>query len=136
MSAEALLSRLVKVRKTGSGRWLACCPAHDDKTPSLSICEKSDGRVLIHCFGGCDPLAVLQAADLDWSAVMPPDMDHARGNASQIPAKDVLAAISGEAVVMAHLSQKAAVDGLSASERHRLDLAVDRVLEARRIANV
>lgn len=136
MSAEALLSRLVKVRKTGQGRWLACCPAHDDKSPSLSIRELPDTRVLIHCFGGCDPLAVLNAVDLDWSAVMPPDLEHARGNAPQIPVKDVMAALSGEMVVAAHLMQKAATAPLDASERDRLILAADRVLEGRRLANV
>lgn len=136
MSAEALLSRLVKVRKTGQGRWLACCSAHEDRSPSLSIRELPDGRVLLHCFGGCDPLAVLQSVDLDWSAVMPPDLEPKRGNAPQIPVKDVLAAISGEAVVMAHLAEKAATAPLSASERDRLILAADRVLEGRRLANV
>lgn len=28
MTAEALLSRLEKVKTTGQGRWIACCPAH------------------------------------------------------------------------------------------------------------
>jgi len=32
---------------------MACCPAHEDKTPSLAISE-TDDRVLIHCFAGCE----------------------------------------------------------------------------------
>lgn len=33
--------------------WMACCPAHDDSTPSLSVTAKADGTVLAHCFAGC-----------------------------------------------------------------------------------
>lgn len=49
---DVLLSRLEKVKSNGSSKWLACCPAHDDKSPSLSIRDAGD-RVLLHCFGGC-----------------------------------------------------------------------------------
>ena len=53
MSIDTLLSRLYKVKKTGSGNWMACCPAHDDKNPSMTIAEKADGVILINCFAGC-----------------------------------------------------------------------------------
>lgn len=46
-------------RRSGAG-WSARCPAHDDKSPSLSISEK-DGRILVHCFGGCDQDQVIKA---------------------------------------------------------------------------
>jgi len=45
MAIDALLSRLAKARQSGTGRWVACCPAHDDKRPSLSIRELDDARV-------------------------------------------------------------------------------------------
>ena len=66
-----LLDRLDKVRPKGRGSWTACCPAHLDKSPSLSIKELPDGRTLIHCFSGCAPLDVLSAVGLDWSALYP-----------------------------------------------------------------
>ena len=44
--AELILQRLEKVKPKGNGKWTACCPAHTDKTPSLSITEASDGKVL------------------------------------------------------------------------------------------
>ena len=47
MSLETVLSRLEHVRKTGEGRFLACCPAHGDKRASLSLREIDDGRVLL-----------------------------------------------------------------------------------------
>ena len=47
------------------GQWhgsygTACCPAHDDKNPSLSITER-DGKLLVYCHAGCDQGAVWDA---------------------------------------------------------------------------
>jgi len=39
MNIEILLSRLEKVKPHGNGKYLACCPAHNDKSPSLAIRE-------------------------------------------------------------------------------------------------
>lgn len=65
MDAGKLLERLDKVRRMGEGRYMACCPAHADNNPSLSI--RDDGeRLLIHCFAGCDSQDVLDAVGLKW----------------------------------------------------------------------
>jgi len=37
------------------------CPAHEDSTPSLSIDYSAGGKVLVHCFAGCDQNAVVEA---------------------------------------------------------------------------
>src|SRR5690606_29929169 len=55
----------------GHSKWVAGCPAHDDRGPSLSIAETVDGRLLVHCFGGCAPNAVLDALGLDFCALFP-----------------------------------------------------------------
>lgn len=50
-------------RRVGKG-FIARCPAHDDKTPSLSIADSADsadGRVLVHCHAGCSQQAVIAA---------------------------------------------------------------------------
>lgn len=39
--------------KASHGHWMARCPAHDDRTPSLQISEGPDGRILLKCFAGC-----------------------------------------------------------------------------------
>ena len=39
-------------RRSGQG-FAACCPAHDDHNPSLSITDADNGRVLVHCHAGC-----------------------------------------------------------------------------------
>jgi hypothetical protein len=42
-----------------SGAWWSCrCPAHDDRSPSLSI-RDGDRRLIVRCWGGCDPRDVL-----------------------------------------------------------------------------
>lgn len=53
------LSSLDKFRCVGQDRYVACCPAHDDENPSLSITQTQD-KVLLHCFAGCDQMEVLQ----------------------------------------------------------------------------
>jgi putative DNA primase/helicase len=42
----------LKGRRNGRD-WLCRCPAHDDKTPSLSVGTGRDGRLLLTCFAGC-----------------------------------------------------------------------------------
>jgi hypothetical protein len=51
MTVREILSRLNKVRRNGKG-WLARCPSHDDRNPSLSVNEEGDS-VLLHCHAGC-----------------------------------------------------------------------------------
>ncbi len=47
-------------RRCGSG-WIARCPAHEDRRPSLSIRDSDDERVLVHCHAGCPQEAVIEA---------------------------------------------------------------------------
>ena len=47
-------------RKLGSG-WMARCPAHDDREPSLSIRQSDNGKVLVRCHAGCDQEQVIAA---------------------------------------------------------------------------
>lgn len=63
MEVGELLLRLEGVRGR-NGSWSAKCPAHDDRTPSLSVKETSDGRILMHCFGGCGAVDVLASLGL------------------------------------------------------------------------
>ena len=48
------------------GKWhgrygLACCPAHGDRRPSLTLADAADGRLLLDCKAGCSFLDVLTA---------------------------------------------------------------------------
>ena len=57
MTAE-IIAKALGGHKTGNG-WVACCPAHDDRVPSLSICTDKDGKVLVRCHAGCDQAQVI-----------------------------------------------------------------------------
>lgn len=61
------------VRQVGSSKWVAKCPSHQDKTPSLSLTYGRNGRVLIHCFGGCSTTDVLGALGLSWADLFAED---------------------------------------------------------------
>lgn len=66
MSAvDQLLERLDKVKQSGD-RWMACCPAHDDSTPSLSVGRRTNGDpgAVVKCFAGCDADAIVRAVGL------------------------------------------------------------------------
>ena len=49
---EELLTKLDRVRGSGS-QYMACCPAHDDRSPSLAI-KEVDGKILMNCMAGCN----------------------------------------------------------------------------------
>jgi len=72
MYINRILYRLNKVKKTSKdNEYLALCPAHEDKNPSLSVGELPDGRILINCFAGCEAAHVLNAIGLDLSELYP-----------------------------------------------------------------
>jgi len=75
MAINDLLNTLEGVKKTGANDWIARCSAHADKRASLTITEKDDGRVLIHCFAGCGAAEVLAACGLDFDALYPPKIN-------------------------------------------------------------
>lgn len=138
MSVDTFLSRLDRVRKTGPDSWLACCPAHADKRPSMSIREVEDGRILVHCFAGCsfEEIAQASGADLDEFFPEKPLYHRAKPVRRPFPAADVLEALSLEASVVyfaaAHLAQG---KPLPEADRDRLNLAQRRIREAVEIAN-
>jgi DNA primase len=59
MRAE-IIARVLGGRKAG-GAWMAHCPAHEDREPSLSITDTESGKVLVHCHAGCSQRDVIAA---------------------------------------------------------------------------
>jgi DNA-binding NarL/FixJ family response regulator len=84
MKARELLSQLRSV-KPCEGGWMACCPAHDDRRPSLSVTEK-DGRILLKCFAGCANDSVVTALGLSMS-----DLFSDSGKGAARPEKKIVA---------------------------------------------
>lgn len=68
---DAVLSRLPDARQHGERRWLARCPAHADREPSLSVTEADDRKVLINCHAGCGTDAVVSALGLEMRDLYP-----------------------------------------------------------------
>lgn len=68
--ADVLLARLEHVQKSGKG-WRTACPSCGGRSRKLSVSEADDGRVLLHCFGGCEASAVVQAAGLTIADLFP-----------------------------------------------------------------
>lgn len=134
---HAMLNRLDKVKENGPGRWLACCPAHQDRSPSLAIRETSDGTILMKCFAGCPTGDVLAAIGLELKDLFP-ERDNDAYSTSKRPGerwvpRDVLAAVAREALI-ALLAAEDVHRGvlLSDGDRNRLAVAAGRLRAAAR----
>lgn len=130
MSAEALLQRLDKVKRTGPDRWIASCPTRSDKHPSMTIRELPDGRVLVHDFGGDSVHEILAAVGLELSDLFPPRPLSNGGKPERKPfyADDALRCLAFEAKLI-RLAALETLKGnvLSDFDHDRLEVAVDRI---------
>lgn len=66
MALAEILQRLAdhRLKPAGDGRWMALCPAHGDRTPSLSVARGTGGKALVHCHAGCTAESVMSAIGL------------------------------------------------------------------------
>lgn len=131
MSADALLARLESVRITGAGRWVARCPAHEDRKPSLAIRELDDGRVLLHDFAGCSAGEVVAAVGLEMDVLFPPreaGVGAAKPERRAFLAVDALACVANEATLVAIAAARLARgEALDDATRERLGRAAARL---------
>lgn len=137
MSAERLLSRLERVRQVAPQRWVASCPAHEDKTPSLSIRETDDGRILVHDFAGCGPDAILSAVGLTLGDLYPQRIAHhsapTRPNHYHA-AREALNVLANEALLIVFGAEDiAAGREICAEDQERIVLAAARIRAAARV---
>ena len=136
MNIDTLLSRLEKVRSTGHDNWLACCPAHDDKSPSLTIALRDD-RILLHCFAGCAAIDVIGAIGLEFDELFEKKLsDRMKPVRRPFPAADVLEALARETMITYICAcDMAAGKTLPVFEKERLKLAAERIMEGSNLAN-
>lgn len=126
-AAHRVIERLHGVKQTGPGRWIGQCPAHEDKSPSLSIREIDD-RVLVHDFGGCDTSDVLAALGLSLSDLFErPLTQCAAPVKSRVPTAEVLEALDHEIMVASLLIEDGMRQALSEEDQHRLAIASGRI---------
>ena len=133
---DNLLSRLDKVRQCGPHKYAACCPAHDDKSPSLSIRQADDGKILLWCFVGCSAEDVLDALGMTFTDLYPDDPCKAAYRAACanggrkwerrfLPEID----LRREDVTVLRIAEKWIKQGrtLNLEDQARLDLALERL---------
>lgn len=131
MAVDTILSRLQKCRKTGKDSWIACCPAHQDRTPSLTVRELDDGRILVHCFSGCGAADVVAAIGLELTDLFPERLGQFKPVPQPFSATDVLRALRREsgvlAIAVAHVAEG---KPLHTEHKARIDLAAERIADA------
>ena len=102
MISDRILPLLDKVKRKGDNSWLACCPAHDDKNPSLAVTEK-DGTVLLYCLTHqCDVSDIVHAVGLELCDLFPEQI-RIEGSKpikkKRFPAEAILEALAEEFVI-------------------------------------
>ena len=129
------LNKLDKVQGK-RGHWIACCPAHEDKRPSLAITETDDGRILLKCFAGCSAYEVVSSVGMDLTDLFPKDQSFTPHNGNKpvkrpFYATDLMKIIQFEALITSivafDLSEGRQV---SDTDKKRLKTAFIRINEA------
>lgn len=131
---DILLAALSGVKPSGAGRWMARCPAHADRTASLSVKELDDSRILMNCFGGCGTEDVLDAIGLRFSDLFPErlpgiGLPPVRGSLTPRELLEVLHhEVTVAALILSDVLKNRTVDEIDWS---RLALAANRIASAR-----
>lgn len=132
MSIETFLIRLEKVKRRGHGQWMACCPVHQEKTPSLSI-KDDNGTILIHCFGcGAGGVDVCGAVGVDPSELFPPSdgFDASKRRPARNTGHEpdqVLFAVVMEIVAVQLIAEEMAKNCIDEATKLRLEMASKRI---------
>lgn len=133
-----LLNRLQKVKSNGRDSWIACCPAHQDKSPSLKIDIKND-KILIKCWTGCSTEDILGAVGMDFDDIFPdkPLYHRSSGQAPMLSSADALRIVKYEAAIIMMYGQDLRAGKKPSDEDHeRFVTAVGRVGDAMDAAGV
>lgn len=138
VQVEEVLNRLTKVKKSGKDKWMACCPAHEDSSPSLAI-KESDGTILLHCFAGCGVDDICGAIGIELVELFPPTDKREWENqekpvkfgAVRFTAIDALRCLAGEGSVLLLLAcDMAEGKVLGQDDQDRLTTALGRLSAA------
>lgn len=127
--AVFLPDRLEGVRSHEEGHWTARCPAHKDKSPSLSVTRTRDGMWLVHCFAGCSPVEILTALGLRMTDLFPDSGPEARpAGRHRLSPGQVIALLDSESqlVYMAGM-QVSRGTPLAGDDQRALDRALERI---------
>lgn len=72
-----------QIQNNKQNHFKATCPAHEDKTPSLTVDSKGD-RVMIHCHAGCQNDDILETLGLTFSDLFDGEIPTGRGDSTGV----------------------------------------------------
>jgi hypothetical protein len=137
--AERIIVHLDGVKELKPRKWVALCPAHDDRNPFLAVAETDDKRVLMHCWAGCEAADIMHALGLSLSDLFdhpPKESDKLlkRQRSLAYAAAAALKSVSADALMIVIAAENVA-DGvmLTAADRDCLIAASRRVHLAREL---
>jgi len=134
-----ILDRLSKVKPTKRNEWVACCPVHDDKSPSMGIKLTDEGKILMHCFGcQAGAIEIIEAIGLSAEDLFPPrDVKYEKNKRVYFNPATVLKVLSFEAAVLSVASHDM-LNGykLTESDVERLETSFRRIAQAKTFCNL
>ena len=139
MTPDEVVSHFDKAKRTGAGRWTACCPVHNDTHPSMSIktvtSKEGEPTLLIRCFVCHAPIdQICSAVGLEVSDLYPEKIktDYSQKQTRKyFPAADVMSCLGKEAMFL-NMAAKDMGEGKKLSEQDRkyLEKAMLRIKSA------
>lgn len=82
----APFERLEKFKKKNDTEYEACCPAHDDDNPSLSIGIGKEGKIILRCHAGCSVNSIVGKMGLKMADLFPKSHTYTNGSRRSIVA--------------------------------------------------
>jgi hypothetical protein len=126
-----LLNALQGVKKTGTNKWVARCCAHEDKSPSLAIKELDDGRILLHCFAGCDVASIVSAIGFELQDLFPERLEIKKGERRPFDAYQVMECLRDESLIVLLAASDMCANGfISVDDAIRVQQAHERIAAA------
>lgn len=80
---------VLRAKRTGARAWVACCPSHDDHSPSLTIYEGDKGQPLFVC-GRCEWRDVRDALRERGCKIVAPKKRGAKGDVAEVPVRQAV----------------------------------------------
>jgi hypothetical protein len=131
-AADKFLATLPRVMKTGDGLWRAVCPVHKSSGRSLTMSVRDvDGRLLVHCFAGCEVADILAAVGLQFADLYDAPLAHHFEPASGLKASERLALLEHESLVVLLILADMTKEPPAPETLDRLMVAVSRISRAR-----
>ena len=88
MLLQEFLDCLKEVTSSGAG-YTALCPAHDDQSPSLSVSQGNEDRILIKCHTGCSVGHIVEAMKLKMSDLFTNGRPNTSPSRKTVPANPI-----------------------------------------------